>query len=766
MTGKLRKSGVLFVSIAVFTFMAASSGLADLVPVAEKDTSHFSTLPENIRILPQITINDVQQKIDDYSKSVEILESELSLQNRTVEKTAADDLRSDIDHYKTLISIYQPIHAALNKKTSLEKDLQLLDEKKEQAETSISSSPPYSLGFYDSHMAELSVAEQRQQNLDLSNRLARSRLLDISNDIEENEKKIRLFKENQSNLIAEQEKIAAGQELKRLVEQKAIVTASAHLERINLANLETGKKITDLQVGILYLQMTRIKQYLSFDKEDLQKQLDDIDTKRTKLEALLNRVLDEQKQVEDAWKNAREAADESVVSSMAGAWLKAREAWRKTYQAVLEQTSKIIRLLDYNAQIWRLRYELLNNTLSADELAEWKINTRDHISEMSHTIVLEQNFQNTLRQQITDAERQLQKPGGDKGIARHYQTRIDAMNRLAQRRMEYISALLENQQLVMRFQDEIDNRLDRNTLVERVTGLFSRIQNIWNYEVWVIDGNGVTVRKLMAALALLVLGLLSVKILFNIVFKRLLARTQIRETTASTIQKVLSYFAYLMVLLIAFRIVNIPLAAFAFFGGAIAIGVGFGAQNLINNFISGFILMGERPISIGDLIEIEGVLGKVQEIGARCTRIRTGENIHILVPNSSLIEKNITNWTLSDTRIRTRVRVGVVYGSNIPKVTELMIQSVRDNAKTFQTPSPFVLFHDFGENALMFDVYFWISINAIIERKIIESEIRYRIETLFKQAAIVVAFPQRDVHLVASRSIQLEMVEKSEGKKE
>ncbi len=93
-----------------------------------------------------------------------------------------------------MISIYQPIYAALNKKTSLEKDLQLFDEKKEQAETSISSSPPYSLGFYDSHMAELSVAEQRQQNLDLSNRLARSRLLDISNDIEENEKNIRLLK--------------------------------------------------------------------------------------------------------------------------------------------------------------------------------------------------------------------------------------------------------------------------------------------------------------------------------------------------------------------------------------------------------------------------------------------------------------------------------------------------------------------------------------------------------------------------------------------
>jgi potassium efflux system protein len=88
-----------------------------------------------------------------------------------------------------------------------------------------------------------------------------------------------------------------------------------------------------------------------------------------------------------------------------------------------------------------------------------------------------------------------------------------------------------------------------------------------------------------------------------------------------------------------------------------------------------------------------------------------------------------------------------------------MIQAVRDNSKTFQTPSPFVLFHDFGDNALIFDVYFWISINAIIERKIIESEVRFRIDALFNEAAIVIAFPQQDVHLDASGPIRLELVE-------
>jgi small-conductance mechanosensitive channel len=236
----------------------------------------------------------------------------------------------------------------------------------------------------------------------------------------------------------------------------------------------------------------------------------------------------------------------------------------------------------------------------------------------------------------------------------------------------------------------------------------------------------------------------------------------LKETTASAVQKILTYTAYLLILLFALRIVNIPIAAFAFLGGAIAIGIGFGAQNLINNFISGFIMMAERPINIGDLIELEGIVGKVEEIGARCTRVRTGENIHILVPNSSFLEKNITNWTLSDRRIRTKVTAGVIYGSPVRKVEELMIRAVMEEKKTLKTPAPFVLFHDFGDNALIFEVYFWITIHQIIERRIIESTIRFRIDDLFREAGIVIAFPQQDVHFDADKPLKIRMIDTEE----
>jgi potassium efflux system protein len=297
-------------------------------------------------------------------------------------------------------------------------------------------------------------------------------------------------------------------------------------------------------------------------------------------------------------------------------------------------------------------------------------------------------------------------------------------------------------------------------LKQGLSGVKGELWKIWDFQVWVIDNRPVTIRKLVVTLIILIAGLLIAKYLLRAVGRRLLLRSQLKESTASAIQKLFTYFAYLLILVFALRIVNIPLEAFAFLGGAVAIGIGFGAQNLINNFISGFILMGERPISIGDIIEVESVLGKVEEVGARCTRIRTGENIHILVPNSAFLEKNITNWTLSDQKIRAHVTVGVVYGSPVQEVERLLLRAVVENEKVLKEPGPFVLFTDFGDNALAFQVHFWITVRRIIERRLIESSVRFHIDELFREAGIIIAFPQRDVHLDAKEPLEVVLTDK------
>jgi small-conductance mechanosensitive channel len=148
-----------------------------------------------------------------------------------------------------------------------------------------------------------------------------------------------------------------------------------------------------------------------------------------------------------------------------------------------------------------------------------------------------------------------------------------------------------------------------------------------------------------------------------------------RGTNPDVIQLITRAYLILALLILAFMILDflsVPLAAFAFISGAVAIGFGFGAQNIINNFISGWILMWERPIKIGDFLELGDVRGTVESINTRSTRIRRIDGVHLLVPNSYLLENTVTNWTLVDELLRTTVRVGVAYGSDVARVTELL----------------------------------------------------------------------------------------------
>lgn len=202
-----------------------------------------------------------------------------------------------------------------------------------------------------------------------------------------------------------------------------------------------------------------------------------------------------------------------------------------------------------------------------------------------------------------------------------------------------------------------------------------------------------------------------------------------------------------ILVLLILTLLRVPLGAFAFISGAIAIGVGFGAQNIINNFISGWILMWERPIRIGDFLEIGDTKGTVETINTRSTRIRRIDGVHMLIPNSHLLENMVVNWTLIDKKIRCVVRVGVAYGSPVRKVEELIMRAVDDHPDIMDDPAPRVFFEDFGDSALIFDSYFWIDAEGDRDLRKVRSDIRFKIDELFNEAGIVIAFPQRDVHM-------------------
>ncbi len=289
------------------------------------------------------------------------------------------------------------------------------------------------------------------------------------------------------------------------------------------------------------------------------------------------------------------------------------------------------------------------------------------------------------------------------------------------------------------------------------------LSRVWHYVLFTTsDGTTIDVRQVVLVILLLVIGVFLSRWLERLCAKRL-AAAKIRPQAAQAIERVVFYSLIVAVVMTALSLLHVPLTAFAFVSGAVAIGVGFGAQNIINNFISGWILMSESPVRIGDFVEVATGSGTVEKIGNRSTRIRRTDGVHMLVPNSQILETTVVNWTLIDQQIRSIVRVGVEYGSDVHLVASLIHQAVDEQPETKSDPEPRVVFEDFGDNALIFDAYFWCDVAGEREMRVIRSAIRFRISDLFNSNGIVIAFPQRDVHIDSAGPIPVRVLPNDEG---
>jgi len=288
--------------------------------------------------------------------------------------------------------------------------------------------------------------------------------------------------------------------------------------------------------------------------------------------------------------------------------------------------------------------------------------------------------------------------------------------------------------------------------------MFADLKTFWNFILTTApNGQSITVGQVLSVVALLLVGYYGSR-LVGFFLGRRLQKTDLRPDVVHILKRIAFFTILILVFITALGLLGIPLTAFAFATGALAIGIGFGAQNIINNFISGWILMAERPIRINDFIEIDSFHGVVENIGTRSTRIRRTDGVHLLVPNSALLERTVVNWTLVDREVRTTIRVGVEYGSPVRKVADLILQAVTEQAEVKTEPHPSVVFEDFGDNSLVFDTYFWCDVGGEKFLREIRSAIRFRICDMFEANDIIVAFPQRDVHLDTKNALEIRVL--------
>lgn len=267
----------------------------------------------------------------------------------------------------------------------------------------------------------------------------------------------------------------------------------------------------------------------------------------------------------------------------------------------------------------------------------------------------------------------------------------------------------------------------------------------------------VSVGQIIGVPALFVVGYILARWLGRVIVRRLQSR-DFDAGAIAVVERVYVIGVIAVLAMMALEVLNVPLTAFAFISGALAIGVGFGAQNVINNFISGWILLWERPIRIGDFLEVGETKGTVESINTRSTRIRRIDGVHLLIPNSFLLENTVVNWTLVDRLARSQVRVGVAYGSPVEQVAQLIQQAANENEYVLKDPAPAVYFEDFGDSALVFDLVFWALAGGEKDLRSIRSDLRFRIDAMFREHDVVISFPQRDVHLSSLSPVQVQVV--------
>jgi small-conductance mechanosensitive channel len=326
---------------------------------------------------------------------------------------------------------------------------------------------------------------------------------------------------------------------------------------------------------------------------------------------------------------------------------------------------------------------------------------------------------------------------------------------------------------IERWLTEVDSTSDARPVGERLADAWAGARDwgrrIWNFELFAVEdtfevagqrlttSRGVTIGKSVGALLLFVLGYGVATRLARRFERVLIARFAMKPAQARTVRRWILALAAFVLLVLTLNLARIPLTVFAFLGGALAIGVGFGTQTIIKNFVSGLIVLMERQVQVGDTIEVDGVTGTVEEVNLRSSTVRAFDGVEAIIPNSSLLENKVTNWTHTDNRIRRVVRVGVAYGSPVRQVAELLLECLQRHGHVLKDPEPQVLFEDFGDSALVFGMYFWLEMRPGVVSTVVMSDLRFMVHRALEEAGIAVPFPQRDVHLDASRPLRVEI---------
>ena len=235
------------------------------------------------------------------------------------------------------------------------------------------------------------------------------------------------------------------------------------------------------------------------------------------------------------------------------------------------------------------------------------------------------------------------------------------------------------------------------------------------------------------------------RLLRGMLRRNVFRRTHLTIGTQETLARILHYIIMLLGVFVAIQQIGVNITTLAAIGAVLMVGIGLGLQNITSNFISAIILLFERPVQVGDFVEVGGVQGRIRSIKTRSSVVETLDNVSIIVPNSNFITENVTNWSYRDSKVRIHVPVGVSYGSDVDLVAETLLRVARSHLEVLLNPEPAIQFLEFGDSSLNFDLLVWV--NDASRQYIIRSDLNFAVVKAFREQDITIPFPQRDLHI-------------------
>ncbi len=652
--------------------------------------------------------------------------------------------------------------------------------KEAQAWTRFAEPPPYSILFTDGLREQMQAEELKIAASDAAVSTIEQLIIESRVALTQADGKIRQLNERLESakdpaMVA---RLSWQRELERLRSQAAAASAAMldterqlHQEtsaesHIRIALLRRQLVLADADVQFTQANLDTVMARIETDSQQLERELAEMQTRATSAFQALEDAREEFRQVEtrtDSSPSAKALAAERVAT---------RETQLETAQVATRTLRFMLESENVERAMWEMRFAAFGSR-SVETLKESERRLESFLRRSALWNDYQQQQIDAAPSQVELQETQLRNLPPGSALIALARERLASLRERDQFLLRLVRRVEQVQRLSQRWAESLRLAEGQLPFFGRVQSLFfgagSLLQKLWTFELFTaedtitVEGQtitgkrSVTFGKVLMAVIILAVGIWLTRLLSRFVRPFIIRRFKMELNQAKLI---LSWFqAFMVVCLLMFSMVSvkIPLTVFAFAGGALAIGLGFGMQTILKNIVSGLILLFERPFRIGDVLEVAGQRGIVTEIGLRASVLLLWDGIETLIPNSSLLENNVSNWTYSSRKVRFSITVGVAYGSDTRRVIQLLTEMADRHGVIEKEPKPQVLFTDFGDSALMFELRFWVDVIRANSAQV-GSDLRQMIAGAFAESGIVLAFPQRDIHLDAARPLPVEVV--------